>query len=261
MTYTETDLVATIEQLAGTDLASLTQAQRDGIDQFHAGGTAAVDRLLPSLRLSPAMTVLDVGSGLGGPARQIARTTGCQVVGVDLAAGYVEAATALTDAVGLAGQARFLNTDIARLDRFDFDAACTVHTQMNVADKETFFAAIAHRLRPGARLATFEVCRVGNDDPALPLPWTIDGTDSFLATPAELMVAIEDGGFDTVEWVDETPWLVEWFQQLGARLAAGGTAATLPALLDDGPERMRNFAGALGNGTLTVHRGAFTVQR
>jgi SAM-dependent methyltransferase len=261
MTYTENDLVATIEQLAATDLASLTQAQRDGIDQFHAGGAQAVDRLLPSLQLTPAMTVLDVGSGLGGPARQIARTTGCSVVGVDLAPGYVEAATALTDGAGLTRQVRFFNTDVAGFDRSAFDAACTMHTQMNVDDKKAFFTEIANRLRPSARLATFEVCRAGHDDPVLPLPWTIDGTDSFLATEADLLIAIEASGFETVEWVDETPWLLEWFQQLGVRLAAAGPAATLPALLTDGPARMRNFAGALSNGTLTVHRGAFALDR
>ena len=59
MTYTETDLVATIEHLAADDLDALTQPQLDGIDQFHAGGAEAVDRLLPGLRLTPAMTVLD----------------------------------------------------------------------------------------------------------------------------------------------------------------------------------------------------------
>ena len=44
MTYAETDLVATMEQLAGADLARLTQQQRDWFDQFYAGGPEAVDR-------------------------------------------------------------------------------------------------------------------------------------------------------------------------------------------------------------------------
>src|SRR6266704_5318608 len=92
VTYTETDLVATIERLAGADLAALTQPQRDQFDQFHSGGSEAVDRLLPSLLLAPGMVVLDVGSGLGGPARQIARGSGCTVVGVDITSAYVDTA-------------------------------------------------------------------------------------------------------------------------------------------------------------------------
>lgn len=259
MTYTETDLAATIEQLAGDELAALTQLQLDGIDQFHGGGAEAVDRLLPSLGLTPAMTVLDVGSGLGGPARQVARSTGCTVVGVDITQSYVDAATALTDAAGLSGKVEFVCADIARVERRDFDAAYTMHVQMNVADKVAFFTGIAGRLRPGASLATFEVCRSGQDNPVFPAPWSIDGTDSFLATPAELLEAIQESGFEPVEWADETAWVLEWFQGLGVRLASADSAATLPGLLTDGPTRMMNFAGAVSDGLLTVHRGAFRL--
>lgn len=258
MTYTETDLVASIEHLAGDGLPALTQPQLDGIDQFHGGGTEAVERLLPSLGLTPTMTALDVGSGLGGPARQIARSTGCSVVGVDLTQSYVDAAVALTDAAGLSGSVTFVCADVGDVERSDFDAAYTMHVQMNVADKAEFYAAIASRLGPGARLATFEVCRAGGDDPAFPAPWSIDGSDSHLATPQDLRAAIQAGGFETVEWVNETGWVLEWFQGIGARTAGAGTAATLPALLSDGPTRMMNYAGGLSDGVLTVHRGAFT---
>jgi sarcosine/dimethylglycine N-methyltransferase len=92
-----------------------------------------------------------------------------------------------------------------------------------------------------------------------PAPWSIDGTDSFLAIPDDLLTTIQDSGFETVEWVDETAWILDWFQGLGVRLASDGTAATLPGLLTDGPIRMMNFAGALSDGLLTVHRGAFAV--
>lgn len=258
MTYTETHVVAAIEQLAAQEIGTLTQPQLDGIDQFHAGGTDAVDRILPSLRLHPPMTALDVGSGFGGPARQVARSTGCDVVGVDLTRSYVETATALTPAVASGPRVEFLCTDVAKLERRDFDAAYTIHVQMNVSDKKAFFTDIASRLRGGARLAIFEVCRNGLQDPELPLPWSIDGSDSHLVTPDDLRGSIEDSGFETVEWVDETGWILEWFAELGARLGRAGTAATLPALLYDGPTRMLNFAGALASGVLSVHRGAFT---
>lgn len=134
-----------------------------------------------------------------------------------------------------------------------------MHVQMNVADKSAFFTEIASRLLPGARLATFEVCRNGPEDPAYPAPWSIDGTDSFLAPPAALLRTIEGSGFETLEWVDETAWVLDWFEGLGLRMADAATAATLPALLDDGPTRMLNFVAAMANGVLNVHRGAFTL--
>src|SRR6266567_1068916 len=107
MTYLETGIIETIERLAGTKLSALTQDQLDGIDQFHAGGPEAVDRLIPSLRLTGEMTALDIGSGLGGPARQIARAAGCDVVGVDITPSYVAAALDLTRSAGLADRVQF----------------------------------------------------------------------------------------------------------------------------------------------------------
>jgi ubiquinone/menaquinone biosynthesis C-methylase UbiE len=260
MTYTETDIVETIERLAGTDLSGLDQAQLDAVDQYHAGGPEAVDRIVPGLQLATGMTALDVGSGLGGPARQIARTTGCDVVGIDLTAAYVAAAVDVTQGAGLADRVRFLHVDIADLDRTGFDAAYTMHVQMNVADKKTFYTDIARHLRPGARLAVFEVCRGGGSDlPATPLPWSLDGSDSFLATPDSLRETIQAGGFEPVEWVDETAWVSDWFAEIGRRLAAAPPSATLPALLTDGPTRMLNFAVAIATGTVTIHRGAFVL--
>jgi cyclopropane fatty-acyl-phospholipid synthase-like methyltransferase len=259
MTYTETDLVASIQRLAGDDLAALTQEQWDQFDQFHAGGSEAVDRLLPSLHLAPGMTVLDVGCGLGGPARQVARNTGCTVVGVDVTPAYVDAAKALAHTAGLAQQARFFHSDIAAFDGSEFDAAYTMHVQMNVADKKTYFTEIARRLRPGAHFATFEVCRSSDTEPAPPLPWSLDGTDSFLTTSDELRATIQSSGFELVDWVDETAWVRQWFEDLGARIAAGGTQATLPALLTDGWTRMLNYAIALDTGIVAVHRGSFVL--
>jgi sarcosine/dimethylglycine N-methyltransferase len=259
VTYTETDLVARIERLAGADLAALTQAQRDQFDQFHSGGSEAVDRLLPSLQLAPGMTVLDIGAGFGGPARQIARSAGCTVVGVDITPAYVDTAQALTRTAGLDNQVSFICGDIGALDRDGFDAAYTMHVQMNVADKKTFFAEIARRLRPWARFATFEVCVNGATHPAPPLPWSLDGTDSHLATADQLRDTIASSGFEVLEWVDETQWVLRWFEDLGKRAAAGGSAATLPALLNDGPTRMMNFAVALATGVVSVHRGSFIL--
>jgi sarcosine/dimethylglycine N-methyltransferase len=258
MTYTETDLVATIERLAGEDLAALTQQQRDQLDQFHSGGSEAVARLLPSLHLAPGMIVLDIGSGLGGPARQIARSSGCTVVGVDITPAYIDTAQALTQTAGLDDQVTFVCSDIAGFDRTDFDAAYTMHVQMNIADKKTYFTEIARRLRPGARFATFEVCLTGGAQPTPPLPWSLDGTDSYLATAVQLRDTIASSGFEILDWVDETQWVVQWFEDLGKRRATG-SPATLPALLNDGPTRMMNYAVALTTGLVSVHRGSFIL--
>jgi sarcosine/dimethylglycine N-methyltransferase len=259
MTYTETDLVASMRRLTGGELAELTPSQWNRLDQFHSGGAEAVERLLPSLGLTPSMTVLDVGSGFGGPARQLARTAGCRVVGVDITPAYVNAADELTRSAGLGDQVSFFCTDIATFDHAEFDAAYTMHVQMNVEDKKSFFTEIGRRLRPGAHLATFEICRQGDNDPSPPLPWSLDGTDSFLATADELRDTIQWSGFELIEWVDETDWVRGWFAKLTGQGAAGGTPATLQTLLSNGHARMQNLVIALNSGVVTVQRGAFVV--
>ncbi|GAA1352787.1 SAM-dependent methyltransferase [Streptomyces beijiangensis] len=258
MTYAEADLIATIEQLAGAELSTLPQAQLDAIDQYHAGGTDAVDCLIPHLALTAGMTALDVGSGLGGPARQIARSTGCNVVGVDVTPAYVDAARVLTDVAGLTDRIELFCSDIATFEPTGFDAAYCIHVQMNIADKKAFFAGIARRLRPEARLVIFEVCkRDGSTEPELLLPWSLDGTDSHLVTADELRDTILSSGFASLEWVDESDWARQWFEDFGRRLAGANTPAALPALLVEGPTRMLNFAVAVATGAVTIHRGVF----
>jgi len=258
MTYAETDLVTTIDRLLGPPAASspLTPDGLDGLDHFHVGDADAVDRLVTPLALGADDTILDVGSGFGGPARQIASDTGCRVVGVDITPAYVEAARQLTERCGLVDRVQFVRTDVADLAAArPFDVAVTMHVQMNVADEAAWFGAIASLVAPSGRLAVWEVCRTGEVLPPWPMPWSLDGTDSQPATPDGLLAAIRAGGFACLEWVDETAWINTWFE---AALTDGPAArSVLPMLLDDGFTRMVQFAGALADGTLSVRRGLF----
>jgi SAM-dependent methyltransferase len=260
VTYTEHDVAGQI--VAVLDAANIdgpfTPEQTGLLDQYHAGGVGAVDKLIPGLALAPGDTVIDVGSGFGGPARRIAEQTPATVVGIDITPAYVEAAQTLTARMGFADRVRFQHADIMNLsiDR-PFDAAVTMHVQMNVEDKRAWFAAIAKVLAPAGRLAIWEVCTTTGRQPPWPMPWSLDGSDSFLSTPADLKQAITSGGFDVVEWRDETAWVNTW-----SATTLGGDAPRpgliLPMLLEDGITRVMNFSTALQDGTLTVIRGTFT---
>ena len=63
------------------------------LDQYHYLGTDACDDVAALLGLRPGVSMLDVGSGIGGPARYLAATTGCSVVGVELQPELVRAAS------------------------------------------------------------------------------------------------------------------------------------------------------------------------
>lgn len=258
MTYGETAVSRTIDRLLSErrELDASADGALDQLDQFHVGGGEAVDLLIPTLALTPGDTVLDVGSGFGGPARQIARRTGSHVVGVDITPAYVDAARALTARAGLGHLVRFHAGDIADFPSDPaFAAALTMHVQMNVPDKTAWFRHIAERLAPGARLAVWEVCQPHPAELPWPMPWSLDGGDSFLVSADTLLSRITDAGFTAVEWTDESVWARAWF----ARTFADGPPAgpALPMLLDDGYTRVVNFAAAIADGSLGVRRGCF----
>jgi SAM-dependent methyltransferase len=259
MTYRETNVSDTIGRLLTEhpDLDAAADGALDNLDQFHIGGAAAVDRLIASLALAEGDRVLDIGSGFGGPARQVARRTGSHVTGIDITPAYVRAARDLTARAGLQGLVTFWPWDIATFEPDPlFQAAITMHVQMSVEDKTTWFAHIARCLVPGARLAVWEVCQPGQASLSWPMPWSLDGTDSFLVTPGELRTRIEQAGFTATEWTNETAWVQAWI----AETFAGGPPAgpALPMLLDDGYTRVLNYMAALGNGSLEVWRGCFS---
>jgi len=259
VTYSERDIAAQISAVldSADDGAGFTPEQTGLLDQFHAGGVGAVDKLIATLAVSPGDRVIDVGSGFGGPARRIAEQTGAVVVGVDITPAYVEAAEALTTRMGFADRVSFQTADIMSMTVTEaFDAAITMHVQMNVQDKQAWFAAIGNVLAPGARLAVWEVCASPDRQPVWPMPWSLDGSDSFLVSPEDLRAAIISAGFDVLEWNDETAWVNDWSAAvLPDNMPRPGLA--LPMVIDDGFTRVVNFATALRDGTVRVMRGAF----
>ena len=85
-----------------------------GVDEFHSRGREATLELAELLPPAIDTELLDIGSGLGGPARFLAATRGYRVVGIDLTPEYVDVADELTRRCGLADRARFLTADAAR---------------------------------------------------------------------------------------------------------------------------------------------------
>ena len=138
-------------------------------DQDHYGGTAAVDRLMAEAGVTAADRVLDICSGLGGPARYLAWKTGCQVTGIDLTASRVEGATALTEAAGLADKVRFRQGNALALPFGDasFTLAISQEAFAHIPDKPTLVAGITRVLQPGGRLVFSDILsreRLGEHD-------------------------------------------------------------------------------------------------
>ncbi len=186
-------------------------------DQLH--GRELVATKEHAARLSPGTSdhVLDVGSGIGGPARYMAHTFGCHVTGVDVTPQFVAAASRLTEACGLSELVQFLEADAVKLPLEDaaFDAATCFYVGMNLSDKPAVIREVHRVLKPGGRLIWTEVVLAG-DQPALyPLPWARDESASFLVSADDLEGHFDAAGF-AFSVVDETEAVIEHARQRAA---------------------------------------------
>jgi MPBQ/MSBQ methyltransferase len=182
---------------AGVDPDDLTVDQLAAVDQLHAGFSAATRHLLDRLELRRDMTLLDVGCGIGGPARMAAAQPGCQVLGVDLSPDFIDAAQALTARVGLSDHARFrvASADDLDLEGSSFERAMMLHVGMNLPDKAAVFAEVRRVLRPGGVFGLYEQMRTGPGELRYPLPWAEDDRSSFVASPEDYARDLEAAGF------------------------------------------------------------------
>jgi SAM-dependent methyltransferase len=205
---------------AGRNLNALTIETLAAVDQFHGGGKASTDRLARLARLKPGMRVLDVGGGLGGPARTLAVEHGCFVTVVDLTESYVQSGRWLTARLGLADRVSHRVGDALALDMEGetFDVVWTQNSGMNIAAKEVLYAGFARLLPRGGLLAIQEPMAGPAQPPIFPLMWARDATTSFLRPPAEMRALIEPAGFRALAWEDVT-----------LELAGPSTGAAVPA--------------------------------
>jgi ubiquinone/menaquinone biosynthesis C-methylase UbiE len=215
-------------------LAGLRAMGRDGvdiqpddlaaIDEFHIGGKAATEHLAGQLALIPGMSVLDIGSGLGGAARFIAGHYGCRVTGLDLTPEYVSVATRLTELVGLNDRAEFRVGSALDLPFPNewFDRATLLHVGMNIADKERLCREVYRVLKPGGVFALYDVMRTGDEEIDFPVPWAATPSTSFLQTPEGYRQVLADAGFKVKSERNRREMGIEFFMTMRARMAETG---------------------------------------
>lgn len=222
--YTNGGLLARIEAGltalgAGRPLELETLAQ---VDEFHIGGRQATVPFLERLGLDAGQRVLDMGCGIGGPARFAAQSSGASVVGVDLTGEFVETGQALTGMAGLSEQVEMIEGSILDLPfgAAGFDAAYMIHVGMNITDKHRLAAEAARVLKPGAPFGIYDVMQMGTEEIAFPVPWAATPRESALATPQRYRDALEAAGFEVVSETDRTGFARDFFAQLAASQAA-----------------------------------------
>ena len=230
----------------GCDLDRVQPEDLAMVDEFHMGGQQATVQLAERMTLEPGMFLLDVGSGIGGPARFFARQYGCSVVGVDLTPEYVAVAEALTRMVNLTYRVTFRVGSATELPFEDecFDAAALLHVGMKVSDKDTLCAEAARVLKPGGVFAVYDVMRTGEGELTFPVAWADTSAMSFLADPPTYRQALEAAGFEVVTEADRRDLALDFFRCMTARTAENG-APPLGILM--GVEAPRKVANMIAN--------------
>ncbi|TAK87613.1 MAG: class I SAM-dependent methyltransferase [Betaproteobacteria bacterium] len=225
--YTRPDLggiiLAALEK-AGKDLNRLTPEDLAPVDEFHIRGRAATLELARTASVDSTKRVLDVGSGVGGTSRCLAREFGCRVTGIDLTDEYCRAAAMLSDRIGLGELVDYRQGDATSLPfpAASFDIVWTEHVAMNIPDKPALYREMYRVLKPGGTLAIYDIL-AGPSGPVLfPVPWARTPESSFLVAPDELRKLLEKAGFKVAAWADTTDAARAWFVSLAEKIRKDG---------------------------------------
>ena len=239
--------------------------------QDHYGSADIVTRILAAVPWSAAKNapltadqlflsppkdahLLDIGSGIGGPARYFASVFGCRVTGVDLTPQFVAAATDLTRLAGLATKVDFIESDAADMPFApdSFDHAYCFYVGMNLPDRPAVMRECFRVLKPGAALLWTEVTS-NPGTPHYPLPWARSAADSHVDTRDLLNSHILEAGFELLSSDDETGLHLELARRnraAGAGPTAGQIHANELVLGADFIERRTNYIRSLADGAL-----------
>lgn len=233
---------------AGVDLSNLTVDDLAPVDEFHIRGRASTVELASLAEIAPDELVLDVGSGLGGTARYLASTIGCQVVGLDLTEEYCRIAEMLTEKVGLAHRIRYQQGSALEMPFPDnhFDVAWTEHVQMNIADKAGFYREIHRVVKPGGRLAFHDIFRGPEDGLHFPVPWAGDASISHLVSLEDLQTLLDQQAYKRTQWVDKTEASATFFNEILPEINTNGWMPLSLHLLA-GEDPTLRFANVLRN--------------
>jgi len=255
--YGATDIVERILAAvpwSATDGTPLVAERLFPFDQLHGRELQATQDHAAKLNPARGAHLLDVGSGIGGPARYFVHVLGCRVTGIDLTPQFVAAATELTRLTGLADEADFVEADAADMpfDTGNFDHAYCFYVGMNLPDRPAVLHECFRVLKPGATLIWTEVTsRAG--EPHYPLPWAREVSGSHVDASETLVRHFGEAGFEVLSMDDETDAHLELARQMkasGAGPSKGQFQANEVVLGPDFVERRVNYIRSLADGAL-----------
>lgn len=241
---------------SGVELDALHRDHLRTFDEFHLQARSATLRLAGLASIRPGATILDLGCGVGGPARTLAAEYGADVTGLDLSVAYIRAAQALTAAVRSGRQVRFMIGDMHKIpsaqDRYE--VVWIQHALMNVPDKPAALREVERVLQPKGRLAVHEILSIRSREGPYPLPWADDRALDHLCSAAALRDLMGEARLEELAWEDLTQEIIAWGQRaINPESYDRGTPLGIDLVIgEDFRERTANLYRALQAGDLQV---------
>jgi ubiquinone/menaquinone biosynthesis C-methylase UbiE len=203
--YSQGDLLTRLNTALREDGIDPDHPTMEGLapyDQFHGRGLEATLEIAEWMKAGPGDRLLDIGSGIGGPARYFANRFGCAVTGIDLMAEFCDVARHLTRLLDLENRVGFELGDALAMPFADasFDGAYSMNVSMNIADKGAFYREVHRVLKPGAWVVLSELAKGEGGEPQYPTPWAASAQASFLSTPDETRRGLHEAGFDVIQF-------------------------------------------------------------
>ncbi|MFT5194479.1 MAG: cyclopropane fatty-acyl-phospholipid synthase-like methyltransferase [Cellvibrionaceae bacterium] len=193
--------------LADTDPVSVDTLVR--FDQYHYEGVDAVDQAIQKCQIAPHHHVLEVGAGIGGPARYLAHRAGCHVTALELQADLNDIGRHLTARAGLSDSITHQVGDFLEANPAaeQYDALASWLAFLHIPNRKLLFERCFDHLKPNASLFIEDFSKLH--------PFTAQESHDleskiychYVPSPAEYVAHVEAAGFIDVQFDDmSTRW-------------------------------------------------------
>ena len=250
--YGRNNLVETIQSALsrmGKTPATLTIDDLAPVEEFHIGGRQASKDFLDQLGFKSEARLLDVGCGIGGTARFVAKRYSSHVTGIDATGDFVTTGNTINTWLRLDRRISLEHGSALDMPFADasFEGAYMLHVGMNIADKAKLASEVARVLKPGTLFGIYDVMRTGPGELSFPVPWASRPELSAVAEPDDYRRALEAAGFSITSQRNRRDFAEAFFADMRAKAAAAGGPPPLGLHLLMGETTQQKIANMVEN--------------
>lgn len=245
----------------GVDVDNLKREDIVSFEELHIGGRETTRMLAEYADIQSGTALLDIGCGIGGPARTLVDEYGCSVTGVDFTDEFVKTAKVLTEKMRLSDNINFLRANGTDLPFEDssFSTVWMQHLSMNIERKDLLFSEITRVLKPNGRLIFHEVIKGNIQDLYFPVLWATEPVGNHLVPITDYRKLIKSAGLKEVKLKDHTDLALIHFEKLKEKIKKAKVAKlNLSSLFNkDMPEKAKNVYLNLKEGKIKTIMAVF----